>query len=350
MFEYISLYQHDIDLVLAGDLPWQDLDGKSVLITGATGMIGTALVDTLIKLGEKHEIQIDIWMIGRNEESAKKRFCDLGSSRQLHFIEGDISSSTLHFPKVDYVIHAASNAYPMAFSEDPVGTMKANLFGTSNLLDFSRDNGVRRFLLVSTGEIYGEGSDVSAFTEDYSGYVDCMSPRACYPSSKRAAETLCASYGRQYGLETVVARPCHVYGPTCTDKDSRVSSQFMRQAIKGEDLIMKSEGLQVRSYCYVFDCVSALITIMLKGVTGNAYNIADNGTRVSIRDFCKLISEAGNVSFRQEIPERKEKEGFTVVTRAILDSTKLMGLGWKPLFSLEKGIRNSLSILAEGAK
>jgi nucleoside-diphosphate-sugar epimerase len=183
----------------------------------------------------------------------------------------------VHFDfKADYVIHAACSAHPLAYSTDPVGTMQANLMGTMELLEYLRGCEGARFVFLSTGETYGENPDLpDGFAEESHGYVNPMNPRSCYPESKRAAETLCASYAAQYGVDALVVRLCHVYGPTITGANSRADAQFLRKALAGEDIVMKSTGAQVRSFCYVPDAAAALFTVLLKGETGQAYNIAN---------------------------------------------------------------------------
>ena len=153
--------------------------------------------------------------------------------------------------------------------------------GVSNLIEYGLAHHMKRFVYISSGEVYGEG-DRRPFDEAYSGYVNCMTPRSCYPSSKRAAETLCVSYAEEYGADVVIARPCHVYGPNFSDKDNRVYAQFIRNILNDSDIIMKSTGGQFRSWCYVVDCVSAILYVLLKGEKEQVYNIADSQSVVMV--------------------------------------------------------------------
>ena len=186
---------------------------------------------------------------------------------------------------------------------------------------------MKRMLFVSTGEVYGEG-DGRDFTEEYSGYVDCIKPRSCYPSSKRAAETLCASYVVEYGADVVIARPCHTYGPHFTEQDNRVYAQFIRNVINNEDIVMKSTGEQFRSWCYVVDCVSALLHILLKGECGQAYNIADSNSNISIRKLAETIAKIGGKKVVIDVPSEAEGKGYNVVTKSVFSTEKLEKLGW----------------------
>ena len=172
------------------------------------------------------------------------------------------------------------------------------------------------------------------FSEDYSGYVNCNTSRSCYPSSKRAAETLCASYAAEYGIDVVIARPCHIYGPNFTETDNRVYAQFIRNILKGEDIVMKSSGEQFRSWCYVVDCVSALLFILLKGVSGEAYNIADSVSVITIRQLAEMLSGIGNVVI--DAPSVAEKKGYNPVSKSVFSIDKIETLGWEASGSMKE--------------
>ena len=246
--------------------------------------------------------------------------------------------------RFDYIIHAASNANPKFYATQPVEVMKANIGGVANLIEYGLHHGMKRFLYVSSGEVYGEG-DGRVFTEDYSGYVDCTKPRSCYPSSKRAAETLCVSYAEEYGADVVIARPCHTYGPHFTEADNRVYAQFIRNVLKGEDIVMKSTGEQFRSWCYVVDCVSALLYILLKGENGQAYNIADAASNISIRELAETIATIGGKKVVIDVPDADEKKGFNVVSKSVFSTEKLVNIGWNPKSNMKSGLDNTIEEL-----
>ena len=222
--------------------------------------------------------------------------------------------------------------------------MKANIYGVSNLLDYGKAHGLKRFLYVSSGEVYGEG-DGREFTEDYSGYVNITSPRSCYPSAKRAAETLCVSYAAEYGVDVVIARPCHVYGPYFTESDNRVYAQFIRNVLRGEDIVMKSTGEQYRSWCYVVDCVSGLLFILLNGEKGQAYNVADSSSNITIRELACLIAEIGGKKVLFSNPDERERKGYSGVSKTILNSNRLQNLGWRSHIAILEGIDHTISVL-----
>lgn len=317
-------YKEDIINVASLSLPWEKLSGCNILITGATGLIGSCLVEVLMTRTNK---DYNVYASGRNEERAKERFKDYSTDPAFHFFKYDVMKPLDGDIRFDYIVHAASNASPNFFATKPVEVIKSNVVGVSNLIDYGLEHGLKRFLFVSSGEVYGEG-DGRVFSEDYSGYVNPISPRSCYPSSKRAAETLCVSYGAEYGIETVIARPCHTYGPKFTESDNRVYAQFIRNILRGEDIVMKSTGQQFRSWCYVVDCASALLYILLKGENGQAYNIADDSSNISIKQLAEMIAEIGDKRVIIDLPSDAERAGFNVVTKSVFSTDKLELLGW----------------------
>lgn len=337
----MSLYQQDILQIFEEDLPWGKLSGSNILVTGATGLIGGCLVETLMMNPHR---DYHVYASGRNEERARQRFASFDDDEAFHFIQYDVMKPFESSIRFDYIIHAASNANPKFYATQPVEVMKANFGGVMNLIEYGLQHGIQRFLYVSSGEVYGEG-DGREFTEDYSGYVNCATPRACYPSSKRAAETLCVSYATEYGADVVIARPCHVYGPHFTEQDNRVYAQFIRNVLRGEDIVMKSTGEQYRSWCYVVDCVSALLYILLKGECGEAYNIADAESNISIRELAETIAGISKQKVVVDAPDANEKKGFNVVKRSVFSIEKLEKLNWKPKMHLADGLSSTIKTL-----
>lgn len=332
-------YKNDINAVVDLDLPWEKLSGCNILITGATGLIGSCLVEVLMTRPNK---DYNVYASGRNEERAKIRFADFVDDPAFHFFKYDVLKALEGDIDFHYIIHAASNASPNFFVANPVEVIKSNIYGVCNLMDYGLHHGLIRLLFVSTGEVYGEG-DGREFTEEYSGYVNPISPRSCYPSSKRAAETLCVSYGFEYGIETVIARPCHTFGPNFTESDNRVYAQFIRNVIAGEDIVMKSTGAQYRSWCYVVDAVSALLYILLKGKNGQAYNIADESSNISIKELAEMIADIGGKKVVIDIPTSNEKLGFNTVSKSIFSVDRLCNLGWKVKGTMKEKLLSTIN-------
>lgn len=322
----ITGYKKDILEIFKQNLPFEKLSNRNILIIGATGLIGGCLVEALMLNPAKN---YNVFAAGRNKERAESRFKNYFQNQDFHFLQYDVLKPLETDINFDYIVHCASNASPNFFAEKPVEVMKANIYGTANLIEFGLRHNMKRFLYVSSGEIYGQG-DGRIFSEDYCGYVNPTFPRSCYPSSKRAAETLCVSYAQEYGADIVIARPCHIYGPYFTESDNRVYSQFIRNVINGENIVMKSDGSQFRSYCYVVDCVSALLHILLKGDNCQAYNIADENSNVSIKELAEMIADICNKKVIIDAPSEKEKCSFNVVKKSIFSSKKINSLGWNP--------------------
>lgn len=334
----MSLYKKDILNIFQSGLPWEKLTSRNIFVTGATGLIGGCLVEALM-MNPRRDYQV--YASGRNEERAKVRFKDYVDNPAFHFVKYDVMQllqSDVHF---DYIIHAASSANPKSYVAHPVEVMKANMDGVAHLIEYGLKHNMKRFLYVSSGEVYGEG-DGRVFTEDYSGYVNPTSPRSCYPSSKRAAETLCVSYAAEYGADVVIARPCHVYGPYFTEQDNRVYAQFIRNVSDDKDIVMKSTGEQFRSWCYVVDCVSALLHILLKGTSGEAYNIADADSNISIRELAETIAGICGKKVVIDLPDADEQRGFNVVSKSVFSTKKLETLGWSSNNHIYEGLRKTI--------
>ena len=331
-------YREDVRHVTELDLPWEKLSGANILVTGATGLIGGCLVETLMMNPRR---DYHVYASGRNEDRARKRFKEFADDSAFHFVKYDVMQPLQSDVRFDYIIHAASNASPNFFAQKPVEVIKSNIDGVANLMEYGLNHGMKRFLYVSSGEVYGEG-DGRAFTEEYSGYVNPTSSRSCYPSSKRAAETLCVSYAVEYGADVVIARPCHTYGPHFTEQDNRVYAQFIRNVLRGEDIVMKSAGEQFRSWCYVVDCVAALLHILLKGSCGEAYNIADGDSNISIRELAETIAAIGGQKVVIDLPDAEERRGFNPVTKSVFSTEKLVSLGWQPQSNISAGLEKTI--------
>lgn len=342
-------YIEDVNYVADFDLPWEKLNNKSIMLSGATGLIGSMLVDVIMKKNEEG-LNCTIYALGRSESRMRRRFGYCYASRLFKFVEYDVNRklSLNNVKIVDYILHLASNTHPVQYSTDPIGTITTNIIGLQNLLNFAVEHNTARFVFASSNEIYGENrGDVEKFNEKYCGYIDCNTMRAGYPESKRCGEALCQAYKMQKNLNVVIPRLTRSYGPTLLKNDTKALSQFLHKGIAGEDIVLKSEGTQYYSYLYVGDSVSGLLTVLLKGESGEAYNIADDSSDIMLKDLAAIIAGYVGRKVIFEIPDVVESAGYSKATKARLESAKLQKLGWRAKYDIKAGIERTISILKE---
>lgn len=325
-----------------------ELAGKTVMVTGAAGLICSAVVDVFFRYNESHDVPINILAAGRWPEEMEKRFCEYCVKPYYRFISYNAvkGENDLNIP-CDYVIHGASNASPDMIGKEPVETMCSNFTGLLELLQYAKECGAKRLLYISSSEVYGKKEGNTPFHTDEYGYIDLLNPRNSYSMGKRAAETLCASFSAEYGVETVIVRPGHIYGPTASPYDTRVSSVWAYAAARGDDIVMKSDGAQLRSYCYCLDCAAAILKVLLCGKNLHAYNISNPASIISIREMAEILAESAEVELKLEFPTEEEKKIFNPMRNSALDSRELAALGWSGLFNAECGFSHTIEILKE---
>lgn len=343
--EYQHLLAHFID---ENPLLCQ-LEGKTILLTGATGMIGSFLVDALMTRNRQFSAarQTTIIALARNRRTAEQRFAVWLESGQLCFLSCDVAQELPELPvQPDYYIHAASTTHPVAYAREPVNTVLSNVFGINNLLSYMARQGCGRLLLLSSVEIYGNNrGDTEYFDEDYCGYINCNTLRAGYQEAKRVSESLCQAYIRERGVDVVTIRLPRIYGPTMRLEDSKAAAQFILNGVRGEDIVLKSEGTQLFSYAHVYDAVSGMLYVLLRGASGQAYNLGDSKSDIRLRDIAKLVADHVGKRVIFDLPDAVEKAGFSTATKALMCGDKLRGLGWHPRYDIKDGIAESVDIL-----
>ena len=344
-----QLYLEDVKRTADLSLPWDSLKDQAVLISGATGLVGSFLIDVLMQKNEEG-LNCRIYALGRSADKAAHRFGERSQHPLFAFIPYDINKPFVRddLGKVGYILHLASNTHPLQYSTDPIGTITTNIIGLQNMLEFACAHSAERFAFASSNEIYGENrGDRELFDEGYCGYIDCNTLRAGYPESKRCGEALCQAYISQKGLDVCIPRLTRSYGPTMLMSDTKAISQFIRKGIAGEDIVLKSAGTQYYSYTYVADAVSGLLTVLLKGKCGEAYNIADEKSDIMLKDLAGLIAQTAGKKVIFEIPDAVEAAGYSKATKARQDGKKLRELGWEPAYDIRGGIERTIKILKQ---
>ena len=343
-----KLYREDLAYVSELNLPWEKLKKKSILLSGATGMIGSFLIDVIMYKNLNEGLCCHIYAVGRNEEKARNRFKEYWENDLFDFVQHDVNKAMdcIQCNHVNYVLHLASNTHPMAYSTDPIGTITTNIMGVYNMLEFADRVHAERMAFVSSNEIYGENrGDVEKFDEKYLGYIDCNTMRAGYPESKRCGEALCQAYGKKYDLNFVIPRLCRTYGPTMSIRDSKAIAQFIKNAASRQDIVLKSDGRQYYSYIDVFQAAYAILYIMFKGENQNAYNISSDSGNWYMKDVAEMAANSVGKKVVYDLPDEKEKLGFSTATKALLDNSKLKKLGWSEVLDCKEVFNYTIEVI-----
>ena len=326
-------------------MPGITINDGFVLVTGASGLIGSCIID-LLMLSNSFGRHFEVYALGRNKKKLQERFKSFLVSNQLHFVEQDVMQPFDDSISYDYIIHGASNADPRNYALYPAETMLINIDGAKNVLNYCKDHRDTRALLMSTFEVYGNaGKDI--YAESDCGIVDLNMLRSCYPESKRCMEILTRCYADEYGVNAVIGRLSSIYGPTMAKDDSKAHAQFIRNGLNGEDIVLKSRGEQRRTYCYVIDAVTGLLCVLAKGERGEAYNIANEQSVVSIAEVAQTVADIAGTKVIIQLPAELERKGYSKPQDCILDNTKLRMLGWSGHYNLLEGCKETLRILKD---
>jgi len=343
-----QIIAEDVARIATAKLPWDDLAGTTVLVTGATGFLPAYMVETLLHLNRTSLAKpARIVALVRNAASALERFGDQAQRGELELLLQDVTEPIPESYRFDYIIHAASQASPRYYAVDPVGTLSANVFGTRNLLAAAQRQPMRGFLFFSSGDVYGVSSDpLRAIGEKDYGYVDCTDFRSCYGESKRMGETMCVAWAKQYGVPARIVRPFHTYGPGMRLDDGRVFADFVRDILSGGPIILHSDGSARRCFCYVADATEAFFRVLLRGVSGEAYNVANSTAVLSIARLADLLATLFHITVvRRERPNANYVPSpipFTLPATA-----KLETLGWNSTTSIETGFMRTVKSYRE---
>lgn len=332
-------FEHEIDICTNINIDWSKLDNKTIMITGATGLVGKYLIQVLMQRNINKNINTKVIAVGRSKDNFEKRFFGVGGMENVFFYEHDVQKPCTFDDHIDFIIHMASNTHPRLYATDPIGTEMINIFGTYYLLELAEKNPGCRFVFTSSGDIYGDNRSGKEYLEETDcGYIDCNTLRAGYIEGKRASESLCNAFRESKGIDFVISRLCRIYGPTMNLGESKAISQFIMKAVSNEDIVLKSQGTQTFSYLYIFDAVSALLTIISEGKSGEAYNIADNSQVLSLKELAGILAEIGRSKVVFELPDDVEAKGASTFQDVRLSGKKLGCLGWEAYVDLKDGL------------
>ena len=341
-----KIVEEDIERIIAANLDWNIFRNKVFLVSGASGFLPAYLVETLLQLNKK-EKDFNIHVIGlvRNLDKAKKRFAHRLDSPFLEIRHHDVCQPFSSEKKIDFIIHAASQASPKFYGVDPVGTLNANVLGTNNLLELAHQHKMEKFLYFSSSEVYGQLPEDKIPTKesDY-GYTDPANVRACYAESKRMGETMCVSWAHQYQVPVNIVRPFHTYGPGMDLNDGRVYADFISDIVHDRNIIMKSDGSAVRAFCYVADATLGFFTVLLKGKLSEAYNVGNDKGECSIIDLAEKLVTLFPEKKLKVIKKISQQEGYinSLVSRTAPCTDKIKALGWQPSTTIEQGFLRTI--------
>lgn len=336
--------EDDLKTIIAEDLSWEKLKNKTVMITGASGMVGSYMLYVLLMLNDEKHYGIKVDAVMRNVNKLPE---EIRNREDVNVVVADVTKDIPDVGDIDYIIHAASPASPLIMQNQPVETIAANTIGTFKTLELAKKKNAEGYLFISSREIYGQPDEGQEFFyENTYGFVDQLNPRSCYSEGKKAAETMCVCFHEEYGLNTKIARLAHTYGPGMSIYDGRVQADFLKNVYHNEDIVLKSEGTAVRTYTYIADAIAGMYRILLDS-EDIVYNIGNEAGKVSIRDLAEILvsiyPERG-LKLVFDIPEGGTK-GTAPYTLGILSSEKLRKLGWNPKYSVKDGFKRTLEYL-----
>lgn len=342
-----SIIKEDLEYITSSDISWENLEGKNILVSGANGFLPAYMIETILFLNDnRFNKKAKVFALARNKQRALSRFSSYGKRNDLFYLIQDACSPVRISEKMNFIIHAASQASPKFYGADPVGTISANTLGTANLLNLAVKHKSEAFLFFSSGEVYGEvRCDKIPIKEDVLGVVDPLLIRSCYAEGKRTGENMCISWNHQYGIPVKIVRPFHTYGPGMRLDDGRVFADFVSNIVKGRNIIMKSDGSAIRAFCYLADAVVGFFTVLLKGKIAEAYNVGNEGGRISVKDLANMLVKlfpGEKLKVKVDLSPRQKGYLKSIISEHCPDTSKLRGLGWKPQYSLQDGFKRTV--------
>ena len=341
-----QVMRRDLDRLLKAPLPWSRLDGKTVLVTGATGLIGSVVVNSLLYYGLQTQDPPQVLALVRNEEKARRMLgAQLDQCPNLRLVTGDVTTLTLPEGPVDYIIHAASQTASRAMVEEPVETILTTVEGTRRMLELAKDRHSLGMVYLSSMEVYGTQPQGKRVTENDVGAMLPTKIRNSYPLSKQLAECLCASYASEYGVPVRMLRLAQTFGPGVPLEDRRVFAMIARCAMHGEDVVLRTTGESSHSFLYTMDAVSSILKVLLEGESGQAYTAANEETYCSIADMARMVCAKFSGGKSQVVFDLGENTVYPDTSYLDLDTSKLQALGWKAEYGLAEMYENMMATM-----
>lgn len=340
-----SMLEEDLENIISADIDFKKLNDRVVLVTGATGLIGIAIVRTLFALRKRKNINCTILAMVRNYDKAKQIFENYLDDKNLKIIVADISDRFEITAPVDYIFHCASVTASKIMVSQPVETIMTSVIGTRNILELATIKNTKSIVYLSSMEMYGAVKEnYLDVKEDNVGFIDPLNVRSNYPESKRLCENMCVAYAKEFDVPVKIARLAQTFGAGILPSENRVFAQFARSAIYNRNIVLHTKGLSEGNYCYTRDTVKGLFTILFKGNNGEAYNVSNPEAHTTIVDMARMVCEKiakGNIKVVFDIPE-SNMYGYAADTKLKLNSDKLQSLGWKPEIGLEEAYRRMI--------
>ena len=340
-----DVLEEDFDKITKRDISWDALRNSSFVITGATGLIGSLIVKYLLYANRTMNFGANIYAVVRNVEKADKIFAE-EKTDALTYVVADLTKEKVNCEgDCDYIVHAAAVTASKVMVSDPVGTICTSIDGTEKMLQLAVEKKAKAFIYISSMEIYGQPTVGGKTAEKDLGYVDIENVRSCYPEGKRMCECLCTAYAAQYGVNVISARLAQTFGAGILPTENRVFAQFARSVMRGENIVLHTTGESEGNYVYTADAIAAIMTLLVKGKAGEAYNIANEDSHITIRNMAELVAReiAGEkIQVVIDIPEDSVSVGYAPPVKMWLDASKMRELGWKPEIGLVEAYKRMI--------
>ena len=323
------------EIVNSEYINWDFFKNSTIMITGATGLIGEQIVKSILLANEEKNTNIKILALVRNKKKALEKF---SKNKNLKFIIQDISKHVKYNGNVDFIIHTANSTSSRDFVEKPVETIDSIMTGTTNILNFGKSKNIKGMVYLSSMEVFGKTDfeRVEPLKEENYGYIDILNTRSSYPEGKRLAETLCHSYFKEYNVPVKIARLVQTIGAGVDYNDNRVFAQFARNICEKKNIVLMTDGTTERNYCYVTDAITAFFVMLEKGNNGETYNVANENASSSIRNMAEMLCENYTDSKLEFKISEDGAKYYLPKLKTIVGTQKLQSLNWQAKVDLKE--------------